>query len=92
MQHSSLPFNSLLWLDEGRMVCAGYDCRPVLLQGSVSSGWSIGYALDEKKTTSNRRESTQSAAMNVFRQMDSRAVVAGKTDIGLTTFHQNTIT
>lgn len=36
---SLLPFTSLVWIGEGRLIAAGFDCRPYLLEGGENQGW-----------------------------------------------------
>ncbi|KAG9593282.1 actin-related protein 2/3 complex, subunit 1, partial [Aureobasidium melanogenum] len=82
-----LPFADLLWISEGEIVCAGYDCEPFRFSGSAS-GWSLVGSLDStsKSGAANQRDES---ALNMFRQMDLRGKVIDDTQ--LKTVHQNSI-
>jgi actin related protein 2/3 complex subunit 1A/1B len=83
-----LPFTSVLYLSENSIIAAGHDCTPVLFQ-SNGGGWELKGIIDQGKGTAS--VASGNAAMNKFKQMDSRAV-AGGAGSALLTVHQNTIT
>ncbi|PSK55136.1 hypothetical protein B9Z65_2525 [Elsinoe australis] len=87
----ALPFADLLWLSEGEIVCAGYDCAPLRFSGS-EGGWSVVGSLDpsSSSTTSTLGNSQrEESALNMFKQMDLKGKT--KDDTQLKTVHQNTI-
>jgi actin related protein 2/3 complex subunit 1A/1B len=89
---AGLPFVTLMFASEDVIICAGHDCYPAAIT-KTSNGWKYGDKLDggEKKVASG---GSGSVAMNMFKQMDSRAQVqSGSGDgISLNSVHQNTIT
>ena len=38
---SGLPLLSLVWVSESRIVAAGFDCTPVLLEAKDGLNWSV---------------------------------------------------
>jgi actin related protein 2/3 complex subunit 1A/1B len=81
-----LPFTSVAYLSGNSIVAAGHDCTPVLFQNNA--GWAMIGPIDQARG----KESVASgnAAMNKFKQMDSRSEAG--TGSALMTVHQNTIT
>lgn len=83
-----LPFTSVAYLSENSIIAAGHDCTPVLFQAS-GARWELKGIIDQGKGAA--KESSGNAAMNKFKQMDSRAEAGGQGS-ALLTIHQNTIT
>jgi actin related protein 2/3 complex, subunit 1A/1B len=87
---SSLPFNSLIFANHSKIICAGFDCHPIVFEGSASQGWRQTYSIDDPtKKTVNVVENQ--SARNMFRQMDLKGSTSEKSST-LLTIHQNTIT
>lgn len=86
-----LPFADLLWISEGEIVCAGYDCEVYRFSGSAS-GWQLAGSL-EKAGAAGRpgMEAREESALNMFRSMDLRGRSTGQDDTKLRTVHQNSI-
>jgi actin related protein 2/3 complex subunit 1A/1B len=85
-----LAFLTLVWLNEHRLLAAGFDCKPFLFEKS-GGVWTCVKSIDQQQ----RKESQQSgSAFNMFRQMDSRAIASGAKaeDVQLQSVHQNSIT
>lgn len=87
---SNLPFTSLLFVNNSKIVCAGYDCHPIVFEGNGSQGWRQTYSIDDPKKKKANVVENQSA-LNMFRQMDLKGSTEPKSN-NLLTIHQNTIT
>ncbi|KAK8204631.1 ARP2/3 actin-organizing complex subunit Sop2 [Zalaria obscura] len=85
-----LPWADLLWVGEGEIVCAGYDCAPYLLRGDAS-GWSVSHSLDSTAASKGAQPSGEESALNMFKQMDLKGT-SRRDDTKLKSVHQNTIT
>src|SRR5207245_1682966 len=50
----NLPYLSLMWQSETRLIAVGHDCTPVLFETSDKSDWRFSQSLDQakKKSTS----------------------------------------
>ncbi|KYK58599.1 ARP2/3 actin-organizing complex subunit Sop2 [Drechmeria coniospora] len=83
-----LPFKSLLWKSESKIIAAGYDCEAFRFQGG-ESGWQLVAPVDAKDAHGAGQQREESA-LNMFRQMDLKGKL--KDDTQLKTTHQNTIT
>ncbi|KAJ9053070.1 ARP2/3 actin-organizing complex subunit Sop2 [Entomophthora muscae] len=83
---SSLPFLSLLFVNESKIVAAGHDCAPVIFEGS-EQGWSQTKSLDTGK---EKKSSSVVSAFNKFKSIDSHGT-AEEADTSLNTIHQNII-
>lgn len=86
---SHLPFTSLLFANNSKLICAGYDCHPVVFEGN-QAGWIETYSVDDPKKKTAKNVENQSA-LNMFRQMDLKGSTETKSS-NLLTIHQNTIT
>lgn len=86
---SNLPFNSLVFATNSKLVCGGFDCHPIVFEGS-QQGWKQTYSIDDPKTKKANVVENQSA-LNMFRQMDLKGSSEPKSN-NLLTIHQNTIT
>lgn len=84
-----LPFADLLWINEGSIVCAGYDCEVMKFEGG-ESGWSMTGSLEKE---GKKGEVKEESALNMFRSMDLKGRSGGGSveDTKLRTVHQNTI-
>ncbi|RUS23161.1 WD40-repeat-containing domain protein [Endogone sp. FLAS-F59071] len=82
----SLPYLSLFWASENRIVAAGHDCAPALFVTSNGQDWYLSGTLDQAK----KKELGETSVINKFRQIDSRGQAEADTDLNTT--HQNTIT
>lgn len=90
---ASLPFVSLLFVNENTLVAAGHDCQPVVFQGS-EAGWQLSHSLDEHKGGAGPGGSPSASriaggpgrlnneAFQHFRSADSRGVVQGQSAAG----------
>ncbi|KAI9010150.1 WD40-repeat-containing domain protein [Hyaloraphidium curvatum] len=85
---ANLPLLSLIFASEDSIIAAGHDCYPALIRKS-GANWEYVDKLDGGD--SKKAASTGSTAMNMFRQMDSRAQAAAPAE-SLPSVHQNTIT
>jgi len=85
--HRYLPYLSCLWLTENSIVCAGYDCYPVLWNHDDGGELTYINKLDQKEKKAEGRIS----AMDKFKGLDKRAQ-AGAQDTALDCTHQNAIT
>jgi actin related protein 2/3 complex subunit 1A/1B len=84
-----LPFADLLWISEGEIVCAGYDCTAYRFSGSVS-GWQLTGSL-EKNSAGAQGPAQEESALNMFKSMDLKGRGGNVDDTKLHTIHQNTI-
>lgn len=84
-----LPMRSLCWTAESQIVAAGYDCHPVVFEGS-ESGWKVAYSIDDPTKSKKAGEAREESALNMFRQLDLKGGTSDNTE--LPTVHQNTIT
>ncbi|CDK26994.1 unnamed protein product [Kuraishia capsulata CBS 1993] len=85
-----LPFKSILFANEHKVIAAGHDCHPVVFE-QTGSGWAQTAAIDDPKTA-KRNEVHQQSALNMFRQMDLKGgSPAEGSSSTLLTIHQNTI-
>ncbi|KAI0244777.1 ARP2/3 actin-organizing complex subunit Sop2 [Massospora cicadina] len=83
---SSLPFLSLLFVNENKVVAAGHDCAPVIFEGS-DQGWNQTKSLDIGK---EKKNSSIVSAFNKFKSIDARGT-SEESDATLNTIHQNVI-
>ncbi|RKP26739.1 actin-like protein ARPC3 [Syncephalis pseudoplumigaleata] len=86
-----LPYLSMVWINEHRLVAAGHDCAPAYFEGQGDQ-WQFVKALDAKEV---KKAANTNSAFNMFKQMDSRGITSKNTAEGkteLSTLHQNTIT
>jgi len=80
----SLPFLSLIFIDENSLVAGGHDYEPILFTGDAEKGWQLAKSLDDPaqraSTTTNRVVSgggvgrLNNEAFNRFRAADSRGI------------------
>ncbi|CZT17973.1 probable Arp2/3 protein complex subunit sop2 [Ramularia collo-cygni] len=84
-----LPFADLIWISEGAIVCAGYDCEVMKFEGS-DAGWAMTGSLEKE---GKKGEVKEESALNMFRSMDLKGRSGGGAaeDTKLRTVHQNTI-
>ncbi len=100
-----LPFKSLVYLSENKLVVGGHECNLVVFEGD-ENGWREAYKVEKQKdlTHDNPRvgadldddaEISSHDALNMFRQMDLKGRVNKPSQGGaakaLSTVHQNTI-
>ena len=80
---TTLPYLTLTWTTEDSLVAAGYDCQPMLFQGSETTGWKAVGSLDDTTAPKSSGGSSlggrspivgrlNSAAFNTFRNADSK--------------------
>ena len=84
----SLPYQSLVWTTESQLVAGGFDCFPVVYEGS-QSGWKLARNLDDPKSHKDRGQATEQSAMHMFRELDLKGTQNESTL--LPTIHQNAI-
>lgn len=85
---SFLPFRSLVWTAEDQIVAAGFDCHPVVFNGSLEEGWSFTKSIDDPKKAKASVSGEQSA-MHLFKELDLKGTQNASTR--LPTVHQNAI-
>jgi actin related protein 2/3 complex subunit 1A/1B len=88
-----LPLTKLLWLSDTRLVGAGHDRVPVVIEQKGST-WSIGKRLDDPKKRAPVEEKKVSAVSNAFKAFGASTTAgagAGK-DSASELLHQNCIT
>ena len=86
-----LPFADLLWLSEGEIVCAGYDCEVYRFAGS-ESGWQLTGSLEKSSSGGRPGIEKEESALNMFRSMDLKGRTGSSVDdTKLKTVHQNSI-
>lgn len=85
---SFLPFSSLVWTNETQLLAAGYDCHPVVFEGT-ESGWTFAYSIDDPASSKKSSEVREQSALNMFRQLDLKGTQDAQTT--LPTIHQNAI-
>ena len=88
-----LPLTKLLWLSDTRLVGAGHDRVPVVIEQKGST-WSIGKRLDDPKKRAPVEEKKVSAVSNAFKAFGASTTTgagAGK-DSASELLHQNCIT
>ena len=87
----SLPFLSLVFLNENSVVAAGHDYEPILFTGDAESGWAISKSLDDPTTrstaptarvTSGGVGKLNNEAFNRFRAADSRGISSSPANTG----------
>ncbi|KAF9350690.1 hypothetical protein BGX34_001033 [Mortierella sp. NVP85] len=81
---TTLPYLSILWLNENQIVAAGHDCAPHLFENKGQ--WTFVGSLD----AGVKKADVGLTARDAFRRMDSRAQT-GSTDTEINSQHQNTI-
>ncbi|CAG8815636.1 20528_t:CDS:2, partial [Gigaspora margarita] len=84
---SSLPYLSLLWITEEKLIAAGHDCVPVLFE-KQGQQWKFSKVIDVGK----KKVVTEATVFNRFQDWDSKGIREGSKEIELNTIHQNTIT
>ncbi|CAG8771416.1 3761_t:CDS:2, partial [Acaulospora colombiana] len=84
---SSLPYLSLLWVTEDKLIAAGHDCVPVLFE-KQNDQWKISKVIDASK----KKVVGESTAFNRFRDWDTRGISSRSEETELNTVHQNAIT
>lgn len=87
---SNLPFNALVFANSSKIICAGFDCHPIVFEGNANQGWKQTYSIDDPKNKKQASTENQTA-LNMFRQMDLKGSSQPKSN-SLLTIHQNTIT
>ncbi|EGW34053.1 uncharacterized protein SPAPADRAFT_59474 [Spathaspora passalidarum NRRL Y-27907] len=100
-----LPFKSLAWITENKIVVGGFNCNLIVFEGDVSS-WNEGYKIEQetdltkevahdKDDDDDEEEISSHQALNMFKQMDLKGRVnkpsATSGSRGLDTIHQNSI-
>lgn len=95
IQLPSLPFISLLFINENSIVAAGHDCQPILFEGTMEAGWTQSRSLDDptKRLEGSGGARTPSAsgigrlnnseAFSMFRAADSRGVASSAPVVAL---------
>jgi len=87
-----LPLKTLLFIDDNRLVAAGYDCNPFLY--SYSNGWQFTKSLDDPASSTaavGAEKSAATMAREKFKTQVSRGQDATEGTV-LPTKHQNCIT
>jgi len=89
-----LPMMDCMFLDETKIVVAGYDCAPYLVALSGPETWKVVKCLDEKKApAAAKTASATQSAMKMFQDQASKGTTdASKLAGDVATKHQNTIT
>ncbi|CAH2352275.1 actin-related protein 2/3 complex subunit 1 [[Candida] railenensis] len=102
-----LPFKSIVFLTENKIVVGGHECNLIVFEGT-EQGWKESYKVEKQKdlTHDNPRvadslndddvEISSHDALNMFRQLDLKGKVnkpnpQGGAARALSTVHQNTI-
>lgn len=98
-----LPFNSLVWINDHEILCAGFSCHPVLFS-EASQGWQYAKDLDKIVNTSKPSITTNEdldeseaadnatfgmSALRKFKQLDLKGKVTNEVQESA---HENTIT
>ncbi|GMM28536.1 Arc40 protein [Martiniozyma asiatica (nom. inval.)] len=86
---NGLPFTSLLYIDEAKIVTAGFDCHPLVFINSGNGQWEFSYSIDDPKNKKLDEATKEQTALNMFRAMDLKGSTQVKSK--LDTIHQNTI-
>jgi actin related protein 2/3 complex subunit 1A/1B len=86
---SNLPFNSLIFANNNKIICGGFDYHPIVFEGDENR-WKQTYSIDDPKKKNPNVVENQTA-LNMFRQMDLKGSSESKSN-NLLTVHQNTIT
>lgn len=81
-----LPFLSLAYISEDRMVVGGHDCCPMVFAFTGNDIQFVAKIDSEKK-----QAVTKFSAMKHFMDRDKKATTSEQTDTELGTLHQNTI-
>lgn len=97
-----LPFNSLCWVSDAEILCAGFSCHPVLFAADSSGAWAFARDLDKAGGAApapvanedlDESEDANSgfgiSALRKFKQLDLKGKVS--TD-AQESAHENTIT
>jgi len=89
-----LPMMDCMFLDETKIVAAGFDCAPYLIALTGPETWKVVKCLDEKKAPAATQSSSATAAA---RMMFQNQATKGTSDAAklagdVATQHQNTIT
>ncbi|XP_046584709.1 actin-related protein 2/3 complex subunit 1A-B-like isoform X3 [Haliotis rubra] len=87
IKENFLPFMSITWVTENSIVCAEYDCNPMLFTYTDSGKLNAVSKLDIPQ----EKESGQISAMNRFKNLEKKATTDDFSS-DLKTQHQNTIT
>jgi len=90
---SSLPFKTLLFFDDNRLIAGGYDCNPYLYSQS-SGSWSLTKKLDDESgaTTKAGSDTAAGKAREKFQSNVNRGQDSSSEGTLLATKHQNCIT
>lgn len=103
LKTSYLPFKSLLFLNDNKLVVSGHNCNLILFEGD-SSSWKETKKIESQKdlihntpasNTEEDEEISSHDALNMFRQLDLKGRVnktSDKASKALSTIHQNTVT
>lgn len=90
-----LPFRTLVWLTENKILAAGDNCEPVILKGDASNGWILGASIDDSSSRTSSamdKSDTESVGFSSLRQTFRNMDLRGTSDeAALPTVHQNTI-
>jgi len=89
-----LPMMDCMFLDESKIVVAGFDCAPYLVALTGPQTWKVVKCLDEKKApaAASKASATQ-AAMKMFQDQATKGTSdAAKLAGDVATKHQNSIT
>ena len=92
----TLPLVTLTWTDEGSIIGAGHDCRPLVFTGT-QHGWQEAGTLDDATAPKTPGPAAvvgrlKAGAFATFRDADSRGQTSMAVTKTTTTVHQNTIT
>jgi len=93
IKSANLPFKTLLFFDDNKLVAAGYDCNPFLYTLSGGS-WAFSKKLDDESASTSKANPTNAsaAAREKFQAQVSRGQDSSSEGTTLATKHQNCIT
>jgi len=85
----TLPFHDVQFIEDGKVIVVGFDCNPTVFEFSATE-FKEGTLLDPCKDGEGKK-ATGSAAMNRFKQADSKGAGAAESAKPILTFHKNCI-
>ncbi|AOA62639.1 Actin-related protein 2/3 complex subunit 1 [Komagataella phaffii CBS 7435] len=85
-----LPFKSLTFINDNKLVAGGFDAHPVVFEGS-EQGWQLTKSIDDP-TEAKKHVQEEQSAIDLFKSMDLKGKSGSKFSESLPTIHQNSIT
>lgn len=90
-----LPFKSLVFLTNNKIIAGGHNCNLIVFEGDESS-WRETKSIETQKDLTKEpdtedEEISSHQALNMFRQMDLKGKSKPNSNVNLYTTHQNTI-